>query len=157
VWCACRKATSMGRKRRSIGTRPSRYWVVKRASFRFLRCAAWRRGDAYHRAYTHATQQALLEAHEHAFAYFGGVFRTLRYDNLIRGRGASDPASNTLAIAGWSMSVRLPLTRPHQLVSREELHSILWLDGTHVDFDHGLNATVNRLRQVLSDSADGPQ
>jgi transposase len=34
-------------------------------------------GDAFHRAYTHATQQALLEAHEHAFAYFGGVFRTL--------------------------------------------------------------------------------
>ena len=39
-------------------------------------------GDAYHRAYTHATQQALLEAHELAFAYFGGVFRTLRYDNM---------------------------------------------------------------------------
>ncbi len=39
-------------------------------------------GDSFHRAYTHATQQALLEAHEHAFAYFGGVFRTLRYDNM---------------------------------------------------------------------------
>jgi transposase len=39
-------------------------------------------GDAFHRAYTHATQQALLEAHELAFAYFGGVFRTLRYDNM---------------------------------------------------------------------------
>ena len=39
-------------------------------------------GDAFHRAYTHATQQALLEAHEHAFTYFGGVFRTLRYDNM---------------------------------------------------------------------------
>ena len=39
-------------------------------------------GDAFHRAYTHATQQALLEAHEMAFAYFGGVFRTLRYDNM---------------------------------------------------------------------------
>jgi transposase len=39
-------------------------------------------GDAYHRAYTHATQQALLDAHEQAFAYFGGVFRTLRYDNM---------------------------------------------------------------------------
>ena len=38
-------------------------------------------GDAFHRAYTNATQQALLEAHEHAFDYFGGVFRTLRYDN----------------------------------------------------------------------------
>jgi transposase len=33
-------------------------------------------------AYYHATQQAFLEAHELAFAYFGGVFRRLRYDNL---------------------------------------------------------------------------
>ncbi len=39
-------------------------------------------GAAFHRAYTHATQQAFLEAHEHAFGYFGGVFRRLRYDNL---------------------------------------------------------------------------
>ena len=39
-------------------------------------------GDAFHRAYTNATQQAFLEAHEHAFAYFHGVFATLRYDNL---------------------------------------------------------------------------
>lgn len=39
-------------------------------------------GDAFHRAYLRATQAAFLEAHEHAFAYFGGVFGTLRYDNL---------------------------------------------------------------------------
>ena len=39
-------------------------------------------GGAFHRAYHNATQQAFLEAHEHAFAYFGGVFKTLRYDNL---------------------------------------------------------------------------
>lgn len=39
-------------------------------------------GAAFHRAYRRATQQAFLEAHEHAFAHFGGVFRTLRYDNL---------------------------------------------------------------------------
>jgi hypothetical protein len=39
-------------------------------------------GDAFHRAYMHATQQALLEAHEKAFEYFGGVFRTNRYDNM---------------------------------------------------------------------------
>ena len=39
-------------------------------------------GGAFHRAYTNATQQAFLEAHELAFDYFGGVFRTLRYDNL---------------------------------------------------------------------------
>ena len=39
-------------------------------------------GAAFHRAYTNATQQAFLEAHEHAFDYFGGVFHRLRYDNL---------------------------------------------------------------------------
>ncbi|MGH9791958.1 MAG: IS21 family transposase [Candidatus Acidiferrales bacterium] len=39
-------------------------------------------GGGFHRAYTNATQQAFLEAHEHAFRYFGGVFHTLRYDNL---------------------------------------------------------------------------
>ena len=39
-------------------------------------------GAAFHRAYLHVTQQAFLEAHELAFAYFGGVFRLLRYDNL---------------------------------------------------------------------------
>jgi transposase len=39
-------------------------------------------GDAFHRAYTNATQQALLEGHELAFDYFGGVFHKLRYDNM---------------------------------------------------------------------------
>ena len=39
-------------------------------------------GAAFHCAFLHATQQAFLEAHELAFAYFDGVFRRLRYDNL---------------------------------------------------------------------------
>jgi transposase len=39
-------------------------------------------GGAFHRAYPHASQQAFLEAHELAFHYFGGVFATVRYDNL---------------------------------------------------------------------------
>lgn len=39
-------------------------------------------GGAFHQAYPHASQQAFLEAHELAFAYFGGVFSELRYDNL---------------------------------------------------------------------------
>jgi transposase len=39
-------------------------------------------GAAFHRSYLQATQQAFLEAHEHAFDYFGGVFHVLRYDNL---------------------------------------------------------------------------
>jgi transposase len=39
-------------------------------------------GGAFHCAFLHATQQAFLEGHELAFAYFSGVFRKLVYDNL---------------------------------------------------------------------------
>jgi transposase len=39
-------------------------------------------GGAFHCAFPHASQQAFLEGHERAFAYFGGVFELCRYDNL---------------------------------------------------------------------------
>ena len=39
-------------------------------------------GAAFHCAFSNATQQAFLEAHELAFGWFGGVFHRLRYDNL---------------------------------------------------------------------------
>src|ERR1700728_5393272 len=54
----------------------------ERTKLQFFAMRSMASGDAFHRAYTHATQQALLEAHELAFDYFGGVFRTLRYDNM---------------------------------------------------------------------------
>ncbi|HMJ22207.1 MAG TPA: protein kinase [Terriglobales bacterium] len=44
-----------------------------------------------------------------------------------------------------------------QLVPREEIHKKLWPGDTFVDFDHGLNNAVNRLREVLGDSADTPR
>ena len=40
------------------------------------------------------------------------------------------------------------------VVTREQLVNRLWPDGTFVDFDRGLNAAINRLRQVLGDSAE---
>jgi Tol biopolymer transport system component/DNA-binding winged helix-turn-helix (wHTH) protein len=49
------------------------------------------------------------------------------------------------------------LDRPGEVVSREDLISRLWADGTHVDYDRGLNAAVTRLRQALSDSAERPR
>jgi transposase len=54
----------------------------ERRKLQFFSMRSMASGDAFHRAYTNATQQAFLEAHEHAFAFFGGVFATLRYDNL---------------------------------------------------------------------------
>jgi Tol biopolymer transport system component/DNA-binding winged helix-turn-helix (wHTH) protein len=49
------------------------------------------------------------------------------------------------------------LDRPGDLVTRDELRERLWPNDTFVDFDHGLNAVVNRLRDTLGDSADSPR
>ena len=49
------------------------------------------------------------------------------------------------------------LNRPGELVTREELHERLWPGDTFVDFDHGLNAAVNKLREALSDSVETPR
>ena len=49
------------------------------------------------------------------------------------------------------------LEHPGQVVTREELHRKLWAADTFVDFDRGLNRAVNRLREVLGDSADSPR
>jgi transposase len=54
----------------------------ERCVLQFFAMRSMASGDAFHRAYTNATQQAFLEGHELGFAYFDGVFRTLRYDNL---------------------------------------------------------------------------
>jgi Tol biopolymer transport system component/DNA-binding winged helix-turn-helix (wHTH) protein len=49
------------------------------------------------------------------------------------------------------------LENPGTVVSREELGRRIWAEGTFVDFDHGLNAAVTRLRRALSDSAESPR
>ena len=49
------------------------------------------------------------------------------------------------------------LESPGELVTREELHRKLWPADTFVNFEHGLNAAVKRLRQALNDSADNPR
>ncbi len=48
------------------------------------------------------------------------------------------------------------LERPGELVTRDELRQKLWPADTFVDFEHGLNAAVKRLRTALGDSADSP-
>src|SRR5713101_5744386 len=49
------------------------------------------------------------------------------------------------------------LERPGELVTREELHEKLWPNGTIVEFEHSINAAMNRLRVALGDSADEPR
>jgi len=50
------------------------------------------------------------------------------------------------------------LEHPGEVVNREEFQQRLWTnDETFVDFEHGLNAVVNRLRAVLGDSPENPR
>ena len=51
----------------------------------------------------------------------------------------------------------LLLERPGELVTREAIERELWLDGTMVDFDHGVNSAVNRIREALGDTATNPR
>src|SRR5262249_12550410 len=41
--------------------------------------------------------------------------------------------------------------------TREELHALLWPDDTFVDFDHGLNVAINKIRDALGDEAVRPR
>jgi TolB-like protein/DNA-binding winged helix-turn-helix (wHTH) protein/tetratricopeptide (TPR) repeat protein len=84
--------------------------------------------------------------------YRFGVFEVDERRGEIRKRGAR------LRLRGRPFDILLILLeRPGELVNRDELRSRLWTADTFVDFDHGVNTAVNRLREVLGDTADNPR
>src|SRR4051812_26763866 len=53
--------------------------------------------------------------------------------------------------------LRILLEHPGEVVAREELRKRVWPTDTFVDFDHGINNAIKRLREALADSADIPK
>jgi adenylate cyclase len=53
--------------------------------------------------------------------------------------------------------LQILLEQPGKLVPREELQQRIWPSDTFVDFDHGINNAVKRLREALSDTAETPR
>lgn len=53
--------------------------------------------------------------------------------------------------------LRVLLEQAGQVVTREELQQKIWPADTFVDFDHGLNNAIRRLREALCDSAENPR
>jgi len=49
------------------------------------------------------------------------------------------------------------LERPGEMLTRQEICQELWPDGTFVDYEHGVNSAVNRLREALGDQANNPK
>ena len=49
------------------------------------------------------------------------------------------------------------LERPGEVLTRDEIARALWSDGTFVDYDHGVNSALNRIRDALGDTANNPR
>jgi cholera toxin transcriptional activator len=82
-----------------------------------------------------------------------GVFEVDEDTGELRKEGKAQPRLRDQALRILLMLVE----RPRDLVTREELRERLWASDTFVDFDHGLNAGVNQLRNALDDVAANPR
>jgi len=95
-----------------------------------------------------------------------GVRDVLRYRNVVR-FDAYEVRLPTQELLKYGSRIKLSpqafrvlqmlLDRPGELVAREEFHRALWPADTFVDFEHGLNNAVKKLRDALSDSAETPR
>lgn len=77
----------------------------------------------------------------------------------------ADAASGELRRQGLRIKLKaqpfqlllLLLEHSGRVVSREEISRTLWPEGTFVDFDHGVNSAINRIREALGDNAGNPR
>jgi DNA-binding winged helix-turn-helix (wHTH) protein len=53
--------------------------------------------------------------------------------------------------------LRVLLEHPGKIIARKELRQKIWPSDTFVDFDHGINNAIKRLREALGDAAEMPR
>jgi eukaryotic-like serine/threonine-protein kinase len=76
----------------------------------------------------------------------------------VRSAELRNPDGKTLRLSEQPLRILIALLeRPGELILREDLRNRLWPNDTVVEFEHSINAAVNRLRQALGDSADTPK
>lgn len=81
-----------------------------------------------------------------------GTFEADEHTGELRKQG------RRLPLQGQPLEVLLLLLdHAGELVARTEIQQRLWADGTLVDFDHGLNTAINKIREHLGDSASSPR
>lgn len=85
--------------------------------------------------------------------YRFGLYELDRSTGELRKDGRTRPR-----LQGQPLEVLLYLLdRPGDVVTRDELRLLLWPVDTFVDYDHSLNAAMNKVREALSDSAENPR
>ena len=73
---------------------------------------------------------------------------------LLPESGELKKAGTRVRLSGQAFDTLVLLVEARgEIVSREELQKALWSDSSFGDFEHGLNAAINRLRGALGDSA----
>ncbi len=96
--------------------------------------------------------EIMPEAARHSVVHRFGAYELNPQSGELRKKGVR------IKLAGQPIQVLVVLVeRAGEVISREELRSKLWLVDTFVDFDHGLNNAVARIREVLNDSSENPR
>ena len=96
------------------------------------------------------TGSAVIRA-KHERVRFGSFEVDLRAGELRKG-------GVKIKLHGQPLDVlAMLLDEPGEMVTREELQQKLWATDTFVDFEHGLNKAINKLREALGDDADNPR
>jgi len=86
------------------------------------------------------------------------IVRFEGFELEVRSAELRDANGKTVRLSEQPLRILIALLeRPGDLVLREDLRKLLWPNDTVVEFEHSINAGVNRLRQVLGDSADNPK
>lgn len=93
----------------------------------------------------------MTNSHSTEFARFGLFTLNMQEKQLLK-------AGREINLHGQPMEVLLALVQKSgEIVPRSELQNRLWPENTYVDFEHGLNKAISRIRMALDDSADNPR
>jgi cholera toxin transcriptional activator len=82
-----------------------------------------------------------------------GVFELVGNTGELRREGKAQPRLQAQPL----QILLMLLEQPQEIVTREKIQERLWPSVTFVDFDHGLNTAINKLRNALDDSAANPR
>jgi|SRR5690348_12947666 DNA-binding winged helix-turn-helix (wHTH) protein len=96
----------------------------------------------------------------------GGVMEDLRSSRASVRFGAFELDQDAGELRKQGAKIRLQeqplqilqilLEQPGKVITREELRKRIWPSDTFVDFDHGINNAIKRLREALADTAETP-
>jgi len=87
-----------------------------------------------------------------------GIARFEGFELDVRSAELHKPNGTTIRLSEQPLRILIALLEhPSELVLREDLRKRLWPNDTIVEFEHSINAGMNRLRQALGDSAESPK